>query len=397
MKLGLHPMECRRNCKRLWILLLYVSIAATLFNNCDARRSRQLFKFEGATHPSSNIKGTKTLRLSNHLDVDPSLDSTNSLPYGVSSPFTLPPFDSLGPIPLPENTPPVCVFPPSTPLPPSTTTPTPVVYYAQPPPPPPSEFPPIFPNPSPSGTIPNPPEYAPTPNPPEYGPSPPGTVPSPPEIVPSPPEYIPNPPESAPSPPEYIPNPPESAPSPPEYIPSPPESAPSPPEYIPSPPESVPSPPEYEPSPPGFVPSPPEYEPSPPGIVPSPPEYVPSPGGIVPNPPVFLPPVVYPLPHVPPPPYTAPVKRLWCVAKPAVPDPIIQEAMNYACGSGADCSSIQPDGTCFKPDTLFAHASYAFNSFWQRTKLAGGTCDFGGVAILISVDPSYDGCHFLNF
>ena len=76
------------------------------------------------------------------------------------------------------------------------------------------------------------------------------------------------------------------------------------------------------------------------------------------------------------------------MAKPTVPDPIIQEAMDYACGKGADCESIKPDGSCFQPNTLFAHASYAFNSYWQRTKVAGGTCDFGGTAMLVTVNPS---------
>ncbi|XP_031493301.1 PLASMODESMATA CALLOSE-BINDING PROTEIN 3-like, partial [Nymphaea colorata] len=86
---------------------------------------------------------------------------------------------------------------------------------------------------------------------------------------------------------------------------------------------------------------------------------------------------------------------IWCVAKPAVPEPIIQEAMDYACGSGADCESIQNAGPCFSPNTLLNHASFAFNSYWQRTKAAGGTCDFGGTAMIVTTDPSYDGCHFL--
>ncbi|XP_043688865.1 extensin-like isoform X2 [Telopea speciosissima] len=324
-------MDHRRDCKKFCILLLYFFIAATLFTHCDGRRSKQLFKFKGGPtlQRSSNIKSIKKLRLSNHLNVDPSLDSTNTQPYGESSPFTLAPFESLGPIPLPEANPPNCVYPP-----PTSSTPTPEV-YAQPPPPTTSGFTPIFPNPSPpSGptiTVPNPPECYPTPIPPESGLSPP-------EIV------VPSPPESVPSPSEYYPTP------------IPPESGFSPPEIV--------------------VPSPPEYEPSPP---------------------VFLPPVVYPLPNVPPPPYTAPVKRVWCVAKPTVPDPIIQEAMDYACGTGADCGSIQTDGPCFQPDTLYAHASYAFNSYWQSSKVAGGTCDFGGTAILVTMDPSYDGCHFIYY
>jgi DNA-directed RNA polymerase II subunit RPB1 len=37
---------------------------------------------------------------------------------------------------------------------------------------------------------------------------------------------------------------------------------------------------------------------------------------------------------------------------------------------------------------MLAHASYAFNSYWQRTKANGATCDFGGTAMLITKDPS---------
>ncbi|RXH86663.1 hypothetical protein DVH24_021936 [Malus domestica] len=61
--------------------------------------------------------------------------------------------------------------------------------------------------------------------------------------------------------------------------------------------------------------------------------------------------------------------------------------MNYACGSGVDCASIQPNGSCFMPDTLFAHASYAFNSYWQRTKGCWWHLFFGGTAMLVTVDP----------
>ncbi|GAB4836689.1 hypothetical protein Ancab_001602 [Ancistrocladus abbreviatus] len=209
-----------------------------------------------------------------------------------------------------------------------------------------------------------------------------------PPLTPLPPETtIPSPPAgpvtTLPSP---TPGPITTIPSPPQIIPTPnpPQTSYSPPFVIPSPPERVPSPPySYEPSPPEYTPSPPI------GYTPSPPV------GFAPSPPVFQPPVVFPPPAVPPPPSTGAGKgALWCVAKPTVPDPIIQEAMNYACGSGADCSLIQPNEPCFMPNTLLAHASYAFNSYWQRTKVAGGTCDFGGTAILVTVDPSHDGCHF---
>ncbi|CAK9179666.1 unnamed protein product [Ilex paraguariensis] len=287
------------------------------------------------------------------------LDSSNTDPYGysVSSPFNLPPYDSLAPIPLPENTPPFCEYPPSTPQSPSTILPSPIGGYT--PSTPSLPYAPFTPQ-TPSTSVPSP-----------TG----GYTPLPPSLPPSSTPILP------------IQNPP---PSPSEYVPSP-----NTPEIVPSPPSYIPSPPEYVPSPLIYIPSPPNYEPSPPSYVPSPTTNIPTPPGIVTSPPVFQPPVVFPPPTVPPPPYHGPPTTLWCVAKPSVPDPIIREAMNYACGSGADCDQIQENGSCFEPNTLFAHASYAFNSYWQRTKVAGGTCEFGGTAMLVTVDPSYDGCHFI--
>ncbi|XP_062153330.1 extensin-like isoform X2 [Alnus glutinosa] len=194
-----------------------------------------------------------------------------------------------------------------------------------------------------------------------------------------------------PGPPPPMPDFPfQSPPSLPGSMPSPPTHSPdipNAPEYEGSPPSSFPSPPAYSLD----VPNPPEYEGSPPSGIPSPPKNLP------PSPPIFLPPVVYPPPSGPPPPghKLKPENPAWCVAKPTVPDPIIQEAMDYACGTGADCKSIQPNGSCYRPNALLVHASYAFNSYWQSTKEGGGTCDFGGTAMLVSVDPSFDECHFV--
>ena len=77
------------------------------------------------------------------------------------------------------------------------------------------------------------------------------------------------------------------------------------------------------------------------------------------------------------------------MAKPSVPAETLQEALDYACSEGgADCEEIQPQGNCYHPDTVVAHASYAFNSYWQKNKRKGGTCGFGGTAMLINADPS---------
>ncbi|CAL5324551.1 unnamed protein product [Camellia sinensis] len=90
----------------------------------------------------------------------------------------------------------------------------------------------------------------------------------------------------------------------------------------------------------------------------------------------------------PTPPGVGGKSELWCVAKPSVPAETLQEAMDYACGEGgADCEEIKPPGNCYHPDTIVAHASYAFNSYWQKHRKIGGTCSFGGTAMLINADP----------
>ncbi|KAM7264960.1 hypothetical protein ACFE04_002643 [Oxalis oulophora] len=120
------------------------------------------------------------------------------------------------------------------------------------------------------------------------------------------------------------------------------------------------------------------------------------------TPPLASSPYAYTLPPCSssPPPGPTPMPRvqqkLWCVAKPSVPEETLQEAIDYACGAGgADCEEIMPRGSCYYPDTVVAHASYAFNSYWQKNKRNGGSCSFGGTAMLINADPSFLQCRFV--
>lgn len=80
--------------------------------------------------------------------------------------------------------------------------------------------------------------------------------------------------------------------------------------------------------------------------------------------------------------------QTWCVASQTASQTALQVALDYACGyGGADCSAIQKGGSCFDPDTLRDHASYAFNEYYQKNPIPT-SCDFGGTAIIANADPS---------
>lgn len=82
----------------------------------------------------------------------------------------------------------------------------------------------------------------------------------------------------------------------------------------------------------------------------------------------------------------------WCVARSDASNQALQTALDYACGTGADCTPIQSNGLCYLPNTIQAHASYAFNSYFQRKGMAPGSCDFSGTATIARTDPSYGSC-----
>ncbi|XVF38001.1 hypothetical protein REPUB_Repub20aG0060000 [Reevesia pubescens] len=84
----------------------------------------------------------------------------------------------------------------------------------------------------------------------------------------------------------------------------------------------------------------------------------------------------------------------WCVTRSDASYQALQTALDYACGSGADCTPIQSNGLCFLPNTIQAHASYAFNSYYQRRAMAPGSCDFSGTATVAKTDPSYGSCMY---
>jgi exo-beta-1,3-glucanase (GH17 family) len=170
-----------------------------------------------------------------------------------------------------------------------------------------------------------------------------------------------------------------SSPSPPVTEAPYPPASPTPPTSPSSPSWSaVPSPP-----PPTSTPPAPVLTPPAPTTYPSPPPH--------PTAPVTTAPPAATTPSSPSttPGQSQPVGKTWCVAKPGAAATDIQNALNFACGEGAaDCSAIQPGGACFWPQTLMSHASYAYNSYYQKNGRNYWNCYFGNTGVITITDPS---------
>ncbi|KAL8160802.1 hypothetical protein V2J09_012291 [Rumex salicifolius] len=79
----------------------------------------------------------------------------------------------------------------------------------------------------------------------------------------------------------------------------------------------------------------------------------------------------------------------WCIADEQTPDNELQSALDWACGAGgADCRQIQLNQPCYLPNTLKDHASYAFNSYYQKFKNKGAYCYFNSAAMITAANPS---------
>ncbi|KAI3929900.1 hypothetical protein MKW98_004054 [Papaver atlanticum] len=88
---------------------------------------------------------------------------------------------------------------------------------------------------------------------------------------------------------------------------------------------------------------------------------------------------------------------VWCACRPDQSDAVLQKAIDYACGNGADCSAINQGGACYQPNTVRAHCSYAVNSYYQKKGGAQGSCEFSGSAAVTTTDPSPGGsCTFTS-
>ncbi|WOG87038.1 hypothetical protein DCAR_0206258 [Daucus carota subsp. sativus] len=78
----------------------------------------------------------------------------------------------------------------------------------------------------------------------------------------------------------------------------------------------------------------------------------------------------------------------WCVAQGPAPDDKLQSFLDSTCAQ-YNCADIQPGGSCFEPNTLHNHASYALDLAFRNT----GDCnaDIGTPSV---TDPSFGNCHY---
>ncbi|KAL8531899.1 hypothetical protein ACS0TY_008488 [Phlomoides rotata] len=87
--------------------------------------------------------------------------------------------------------------------------------------------------------------------------------------------------------------------------------------------------------------------------------------------------------------------QTFCVAREGADKKMLQAALDWACGPGkVDCSSLLQGQPCYEPDTVVAHASYAFDAYYHRMAMTDGTCNFNGVATVTTTDPSHGPCIF---
>ncbi|GAQ84451.1 hypothetical protein KFL_001890150 [Klebsormidium nitens] len=85
----------------------------------------------------------------------------------------------------------------------------------------------------------------------------------------------------------------------------------------------------------------------------------------------------------------------WCVARTGVLVKDLLAAIQYACyEGGADCTPLQPGGSCYGNNSTLLHASYAFNTYYQHHQQGDNTCNFDGVATVTQRDPSTGTCAF---
>lgn len=83
----------------------------------------------------------------------------------------------------------------------------------------------------------------------------------------------------------------------------------------------------------------------------------------------------------------------WCVVNNNKDMSNASALASEACAAAADCSAASPGGSCFNLSWP-GNISYAFNSYYQQHDQDADSCDFSGLGLLTTVDPSVGVCRF---
>ncbi|KAJ4897366.1 Carbohydrate-binding X8 domain superfamily protein [Raphanus sativus] len=90
----------------------------------------------------------------------------------------------------------------------------------------------------------------------------------------------------------------------------------------------------------------------------------------------------------------------WCVAKDDATDAQLQATIDWCCsdsGGFRDCTTIQPGGVCYEPNTLRDHASFVMNLYYQNLGHTKKQCDFSGTGDVVHHNPSHGPCVYVSY
>ncbi|KAF2620861.1 hypothetical protein F2Q68_00040755 [Brassica cretica] len=79
---------------------------------------------------------------------------------------------------------------------------------------------------------------------------------------------------------------------------------------------------------------------------------------------------------------------IYCLCKDGIGEKELQTAIDYACGSVADCNPIHDNGPCYQPNNIKSHCDWAVNSYFQKAAQVSGSCNFSGTATTNQNPPS---------
>ncbi|KAL4310156.1 hypothetical protein GQ457_01G047100 [Hibiscus cannabinus] len=80
-------------------------------------------------------------------------------------------------------------------------------------------------------------------------------------------------------------------------------------------------------------------------------------------------------------------QKTWCIANPLASNSALAANIESIC-SQLNCSSINPRGSCFEPNTRIHHASFVMNLYYQANGRHLADCNFINSGLVSLNDPS---------